>query len=225
MPRLTAAPGHRGAGPAARTPARRRAAGRPRPPGRSGQRHGEHRRPARAPAAGTARPTAHASAPGRGWRHGTRCHVRPGRQPAAWLHRAPHRASVLADHASSSSLLVLTSTPLTLGTSPPAGARRRGGVWTTRHHSGSGLWDDGAMEHAVSLATLTPPIALGPLDGRYRTVVAPLVDHLSEAALNRARLHVEVEWLIHLTTQRVLPGAPELSEQETSYLRQVVATF
>ncbi|HLS65193.1 MAG TPA: lyase family protein, partial [Ruania sp.] len=81
------------------------------------------------------------------------------------------------------------------------------------------------MEHAVSLATLTPPIALGPLDGRYRTVVAPLVDHLSEAALNRARLHVEVEWLIHLTTQRVLPGAPELSEQETGYLRQVVATF
>ncbi|WP_022917888.1 adenylosuccinate lyase [Ruania albidiflava] len=81
------------------------------------------------------------------------------------------------------------------------------------------------MEHAVSLATLTPPIALGPLDGRYRTVVAPLVDHLSEAALNRARLHVEVEWLIHLTTQRVLPGAPELSEQETGYLRQVVRTF
>ncbi|HLS64345.1 MAG TPA: adenylosuccinate lyase [Ruania sp.] len=81
------------------------------------------------------------------------------------------------------------------------------------------------MEHAVSLATLTPPIALGPLDGRYRTVVAPLVDHLSEAALNRARLHVEVEWLIHLTAQRVLPGAPELSEAEIDYLRQVVATF
>ena len=37
------------------------------------------------------------------------------------------------------------------------------------------------------------PIALGPLDGRYRTVVAPLIDHLSEAALNRARLQVEVE--------------------------------
>ena len=81
------------------------------------------------------------------------------------------------------------------------------------------------MEHAVSLATLTPPIALGPLDGRYRSVVAPLVDHLSEAALNRARLHVEVEWLIHLTTQRVLPGAPALAEQEVDHLRQVVRTF
>ena len=28
-------------------------------------------------------------------------------------------------------------------------------------------------------------IALGPLDGRYRAAVEPLVDHLSEAALNR----------------------------------------
>ncbi|UFU06344.1 adenylosuccinate lyase [Ruania halotolerans] len=68
-------------------------------------------------------------------------------------------------------------------------------------------------------------IALGPLDGRYRRVVAPLVDHLSEAALNRARLHVEVEWLIHLTTNHVLPGAPDLSEAEIGYLRSVVATF
>ena len=81
------------------------------------------------------------------------------------------------------------------------------------------------MEHAVSLATLTPPIALGPLDGRYRRTVAPLVDHLSEAALNRARLQVEVEWLIHLTGQQVLPGAPQLTEEDIAYLRRVVATF
>ncbi|SEE71356.1 adenylosuccinate lyase [Ruania alba] len=70
-----------------------------------------------------------------------------------------------------------------------------------------------------------PDIALGPLDGRYRGAVAPLVDHLSEAALNRARLHVEVEWLIHLTTNHILPGAPGLSEAEIAYLRDVVATF
>ena len=52
---------------------------------------------------------------------------------------------------------------------------------------------------------LEPAIALGPLDGRYRSVVAPLTDHLSEAALNRARLDVEVSWLIHLTTTGALP--------------------
>ncbi|ETJ45768.1 Adenylosuccinate lyase, partial [human gut metagenome] len=39
----------------------------------------------------------------------------------------------------------------------------------------------------VDLSSLTPPIALGPLDGRYRSVTAPLTNYLSEAALNRAR--------------------------------------
>ena len=77
----------------------------------------------------------------------------------------------------------------------------------------------------VSLADVNPPIALGPLDGRYRAAVAPLVDHLSEAALNRMRVHVEVEWLIHLTSRGVVPGAPVLSDAEQAYLRDVVATF
>ncbi len=77
----------------------------------------------------------------------------------------------------------------------------------------------------VSLADVTPPIALGPLDGRYRGAVAPLVDHLSEAALNRERLHVEVEWLITLCTQSVVPGAPTLSDDEVAYLRAIPASF
>ncbi|WP_122262123.1 adenylosuccinate lyase [Ornithinimicrobium cerasi] len=75
------------------------------------------------------------------------------------------------------------------------------------------------------LAELTPPIALGALDGRYRGAVAPLVDHLSEAALNRARLHVEVEWLIHLTTTEVVPGADHLSADEQAALRALVPDF
>ena len=77
----------------------------------------------------------------------------------------------------------------------------------------------------VDLASLEPPVALGPLDGRYRPVAAPLTDHLSEAALNRARLHVEVEWLIHLTDCSILPGAQVLSEAEKDYLRCVVRSF
>ena len=77
------------------------------------------------------------------------------------------------------------------------------------------------MEFAVRLAELDPPIALGPLDGRYRPATAPLVDHLSEAALNRARVHVEVEWLIHLTSTGALPGAPRLSDAEVDYLRAI----
>ncbi|WP_369370220.1 adenylosuccinate lyase [Promicromonospora sp. Populi] len=83
----------------------------------------------------------------------------------------------------------------------------------------------------VTLADVSPAIALGPLDGRYRKSVAPLVDHLSEAALNRERIHVEVEWLITLCNGApgieapVVPGAPTLSPQEVDYLRAIPATF
>src|SRR3954452_9566099 len=84
------------------------------------------------------------------------------------------------------------------------------------------LWEDGAM---ASLADANPPIALGALDGRYRATVAPLVDHLSEAALNRQRVHVEVEWLIHQTSTGVVPGVRRLSDHEVSALRAVVERF
>src|SRR6478609_1477022 len=77
----------------------------------------------------------------------------------------------------------------------------------------------------ASLADATPPIALGALDGRYRAAVAPLVDHLSEAALNRERVRVEVEWLIHLTGSGVVPGVRSLTVDEQSRLRQVVEDF
>jgi adenylosuccinate lyase len=76
-----------------------------------------------------------------------------------------------------------------------------------------------------SLADAMPPIALGPLDGRYRGVVAPLVDHLSEPALNRMRIHVEIEWLIHLTDGRVVPGVRALTDEEKRALRAVVGHF
>ena len=76
-----------------------------------------------------------------------------------------------------------------------------------------------------SLADVTPSIALGALDGRYRGAVAPLVDHLSEPALNRQRIHVEIEWLIHLTDRQVVPGVRTLTDGEKAQLRQVVADF
>lgn len=80
------------------------------------------------------------------------------------------------------------------------------------------------IEH-IDLGTLEPPVALGSLDGRYRRVVAPLVDWFSEAALNRARLFVEIEWLTWLTDNRVLEGAPALSDSQKTYLRGLVADF
>ncbi|MDO5746624.1 MAG: adenylosuccinate lyase [Actinomycetaceae bacterium] len=75
------------------------------------------------------------------------------------------------------------------------------------------------------LTTIKPPIAVGPLDGRYRSTTQPLVNYFSEAALNRARIHVEIEWLIYLLEHRLLPGAPSLSDEERAYLRRIVTNF
>jgi len=77
----------------------------------------------------------------------------------------------------------------------------------------------------VSFASLEPAIALGPLDGRYRGAVAPLVDHLSEPALNRMRLHVEVEWFIHLCATSAVPGVRALTSDEIALLRAIPANF
>lgn len=77
----------------------------------------------------------------------------------------------------------------------------------------------------ASLADITPPIALGALDGRYRPAVSDLVDHLSEPALNRTRAHVEIEWLIHLTDRQVVPNVRALTDDEKAKLRAVITEF
>ncbi|MGO1402909.1 MAG: adenylosuccinate lyase [Flaviflexus sp.] len=60
---------------------------------------------------------------------------------------------------------------------------------------------------------------LSPLDGRYASYVSPLVDHLSEDALNRARVTVEVEWLIYLVDTGILPG--EFTPEERDEMRSI----
>ena len=75
------------------------------------------------------------------------------------------------------------------------------------------------------LSATDPPFALGPLDGRYRPTVAPLVDHLSEPALNRERVRVEVAWLIHLVDHHVVPGVRTITDDERAALRAVVDDF
>jgi len=69
------------------------------------------------------------------------------------------------------------------------------------------------------------PIALGPLDGRYRATVKDLVDYLSEPALNRMRLHVEVEWFIHLCATAAVPGTRPLTASEVELLRAIPAQW
>jgi len=69
-----------------------------------------------------------------------------------------------------------------------------------------------------------PPQPLSPLDGRYRSSVGTLGDHLSEAGLNRARVHVEVEWLIAQTDRGAFGSAP-LDDEQKRALRAVVTDF
>ncbi|WP_136089938.1 adenylosuccinate lyase [Auritidibacter ignavus] len=66
---------------------------------------------------------------------------------------------------------------------------------------------------------------LGPLDGRYRSSVSELTEHLSEAALNRNRVVVEVEWFIHLCELQVLPGLDQLSADQKHELRRLYTEF
>jgi adenylosuccinate lyase len=72
--------------------------------------------------------------------------------------------------------------------------------------------------------TSFPTQPLSPLDGRYLAAVAPLAEYLSEAGLNRARVEVEVEWLIALT-DRFLFGTSPLSEVQKDRLRSLYLGF
>jgi adenylosuccinate lyase len=69
-----------------------------------------------------------------------------------------------------------------------------------------------------------PPQVLSPLDGRYKAAVTELGEYLSEAGLNRARVHVEVEWLITLTNHSLFGSSPLPAEQKAD-LRALVTKF
>lgn len=75
-------------------------------------------------------------------------------------------------------------------------------------------------------------ITLNALDGRYRTQTEPLVDFLSEAALNRERVIVEVEWVIFLSNgyedngfNPILNGLQTLNDKQIQYVRSIADNF
>ena len=69
-----------------------------------------------------------------------------------------------------------------------------------------------------------PPQPVSPLDGRYSSQIGPIGDHLSEAGLNRARVHVEVEWLLFCASHGLF-GTREVSETDARHLRDWAANF
>ena len=66
--------------------------------------------------------------------------------------------------------------------------------------------------------------ALSAIDGRYEASVAPLKEYLSEVALIRARVIVEVEWLIHLAAEPALSAVRPMHADEVTFLRQLAAS-
>lgn len=67
------------------------------------------------------------------------------------------------------------------------------------------------------------PQPLSPLDGRYHSAVAEIGLHLSEAGLNRARVHVEIEWIIRLVDEGF--SGVELSAEDRIALRDIATNF
>ncbi|TYT63332.1 adenylosuccinate lyase [Natrialba swarupiae] len=65
--------------------------------------------------------------------------------------------------------------------------------------------------------------AVSPLDGRYSGRTAPLSPYASEAALMRARVRVEVEYLIALADLEATPLEIDIDERE--HLRGLYTTF
>lgn len=73
----------------------------------------------------------------------------------------------------------------------------------------------------MALSSLT---ALSPLDGRYASQTEVLRDIFSESAFMRARVQVEVEWLIALSEAQ-LPELAPISEHGKTFLRDLVKNF
>ncbi len=71
----------------------------------------------------------------------------------------------------------------------------------------------------------TPLSALSPLDGRYHKQLETLRAILSEAGLIRARVRVEVEWLLALADEPGVAEVPPFKPGQIDALRGLVAGF
>ena len=67
--------------------------------------------------------------------------------------------------------------------------------------------------------------AITPLDGRYASQVAGLAECLSEWALIKHRVRVEVEWLVAMSRRPEIEGMRSLSEGEVGFLTSLGEDF
>ena len=74
----------------------------------------------------------------------------------------------------------------------------------------------------LDLSSLT---ALSPLDGRYSSKTAVLRPYFSEYGLIHYRIHVEIEWLIHLSEHTGIEELPKFNADAKAKLRDIVKNF
>src|SRR5690606_17464534 len=75
------------------------------------------------------------------------------------------------------------------------------------------------------MPALDPLLALSPLDGRYGGKVEALRPVFSEFGLIRARVRVEVEWLLALAAEPGITELPPFAAPEAERLRALAAGF
>eukprot|EP00808_Paulinella_micropora_P011581 g35476.t1 len=87
-------------------------------------------------------------------------------------------------------------------------------------------------EQTRHLATRKPPLkleeltAIGPIDGRYGNVCAPLRSYFSEFALIKRRAYVEIKWLLFLAGAKAKEtGLPPLTTEQSQFLDKLAAEF
>ncbi len=81
------------------------------------------------------------------------------------------------------------------------------------------------MPSSNATLVLSELTALSPLDGRYAGKTAELRNYFSEYGLIYYRVHVEVEWLIHLSEQSDILELPEFDQATKQRLRDIVENF
>lgn len=67
--------------------------------------------------------------------------------------------------------------------------------------------------------------AITPLDGRYAAQVSGLADHLSEWALIKRRLQVEVEWVLEMARRTEIADLRPFTDDEQALLNAIVTQF
>jgi adenylosuccinate lyase len=67
--------------------------------------------------------------------------------------------------------------------------------------------------------------SISAIDGRYAAATAPLADFLSEYALIKYRVLVEVRWLLALSESPAIPEVRTFTSDESAFLRSIADSF